>query len=202
MHTEFYCVKCRRVFDNIEGHYLNSVVHPTCERCEEPVGFVGEKEYTEHVKTTHLRVLKPALKFTASPTHLSYPDTNEQDEINEAMVRKLVDSEELPPTVRPQFVFNPFDDDYKNAFSDPHRSHNNLISSRDAPSLLGCQPPSRNLSVHCRSCLANPCHETTATTCGHIFCKRCITENIASTSRCPVCGEMTLLYMLFKLYLD
>ncbi|KAK0199547.1 hypothetical protein DFS33DRAFT_1367777 [Desarmillaria ectypa] len=115
------------------------------------------------------------------------------------MVRNLV--EEPPSTARPQFIFNPFDDD-NNCIG------NASVTFSTRPSLpvsvSGNTLPNshRVISLHCRSCMANPCRETTATTCGHVFCKRCITEKVASTSRCPACGEMTLLYMLFKMHLD
>ncbi|KAF9226372.1 hypothetical protein BS17DRAFT_777136 [Gyrodon lividus] len=56
--------------------------------------------------------------------------------------------------------------------------------------------------LHCRVCLREPCEETTATICGHIFCKRCITQAIVDKSECPVCNSTTLLYCLLKLDLS
>ncbi|KIK81504.1 hypothetical protein PAXRUDRAFT_832802 [Paxillus rubicundulus Ve08.2h10] len=56
--------------------------------------------------------------------------------------------------------------------------------------------------LHCRICLRDPCEDVTATICGHIFCKRCITQAVVAKSECPVCGSATLLYCLFKLDLS
>ncbi|KIJ05423.1 hypothetical protein PAXINDRAFT_103795 [Paxillus involutus ATCC 200175] len=56
--------------------------------------------------------------------------------------------------------------------------------------------------LHCRICLRDPCEEMTATICGHIFCKRCITQAVVAESECPVCKSATLLYCLFKLDLS
>ncbi|KAG9311707.1 hypothetical protein JVU11DRAFT_7945 [Chiua virens] len=57
-------------------------------------------------------------------------------------------------------------------------------------------------SLHCRICFKDPCEEMTATICGHVFCKRCITQAIVAKSECPVCKSATLLYCLFKLDLS
>ncbi|KIJ14570.1 hypothetical protein PAXINDRAFT_100049 [Paxillus involutus ATCC 200175] len=56
--------------------------------------------------------------------------------------------------------------------------------------------------LHCRICLRDPCEEMTATICGHIFCKRCITQAVVAKSECPACKSATLLYCLFKLDLS
>ncbi|KAF8838954.1 hypothetical protein BDN67DRAFT_825710 [Paxillus ammoniavirescens] len=56
--------------------------------------------------------------------------------------------------------------------------------------------------LHCRICRRDPCEEMTATICGHIFCKRCITQAVVAKSECPVCKSATLLYCLFKLDLS
>lgn len=74
--------------------------------------------------------------------------------------------------------------------------------------------------LHCRICRKDPCIDTTATMCGHIFCSRyshldeyncyasvlicvrCITDEIVSTSKCPVCSTTTLLYCLFRIDLS
>ncbi|KAK0438901.1 hypothetical protein EV421DRAFT_924858 [Armillaria borealis] len=191
MHAESYCIKCRRVFTNAKGHYLDSVVHPKCEWCQDPVGFAGEREYTEHVKAVHFG----AMKFPApTPSMLSfpYPHVNEQEKANEAMVHNLIEESPRTAIARPQFIFNPFDDDDNTCIEAPTTSGRRLsVPTRGSPP-----------SLSCRHCFASPCRETTATMCGHVFCKGCITESVASTSRCPACGEMTLLYMLFKLHLN
>ncbi|KAI6121212.1 hypothetical protein F5141DRAFT_973116, partial [Pisolithus sp. B1] len=55
------------------------------------------------------------------------------------------------------------------------------------------------LRLHCRICSRDPCEDMTATICGHLFCKRCITQAIVAKSECPVCKSATLLYCLFRL---
>ncbi|KAG2003460.1 hypothetical protein CC2G_004062 [Coprinopsis cinerea AmutBmut pab1-1] len=56
--------------------------------------------------------------------------------------------------------------------------------------------------LHCRECKSDPCDDTTATMCGHIFCNRCIVNAVIKTSRCPLCSTPTLLYCLFRLDLE
>ncbi|KAF9456599.1 hypothetical protein BDZ94DRAFT_1314991 [Collybia nuda] len=68
----------------------------------------------------------------------------------------------------------------------------NISTSQDAPIQ----------HMHCRLCQSNPCEDLTATMCGHIFCYRCITDEIIKTSRCPSCATPTLLYCLFRLDLS
>ncbi|KAK0192046.1 hypothetical protein F5146DRAFT_1189288 [Armillaria mellea] len=186
-HAESYCVKCHRVFDNVKGHYLESVIHPKCGWCQDPVGFSGEKEYTE---ASH-----PGYAFRGREASFQYRHINEQEKANEAMVHNLVEeSPQMSTTTiaQPQFIFNPFDDDDKTCIKAPTASGSQLsVPTRNSPP-----------SLRCRHCFANPCRETTAIMCGHVFCKGCITKSVASTSRCPVCGEMTLLYMLVKLHLN
>ncbi|KIJ63216.1 hypothetical protein HYDPIDRAFT_113827 [Hydnomerulius pinastri MD-312] len=55
---------------------------------------------------------------------------------------------------------------------------------------------------HCRICQRDPCEDMTATICGHIFCKKCVTQAVVAKSECPVCHSATLLYCLFKLDLS
>ncbi|KAK0506728.1 hypothetical protein EDD18DRAFT_1325873 [Armillaria luteobubalina] len=144
MHAESYCVKCRRVFDDIKAHYLESVVHPKCERCQDSVGFADEMERTQHIQVMHSEALK--VEPTPSLLRISYPHINEQEKANEIMVHSLIGESPNASTTsiaRSKFVFSPFGDD-----------------DRVLPSL------------QCRHCFANPCHETTATMCGHVFCKR------------------------------
>ncbi|KAF8838950.1 hypothetical protein BDN67DRAFT_825592 [Paxillus ammoniavirescens] len=52
--------------------------------------------------------------------------------------------------------------------------------------------------LHCRICQRDPCDDMMATICGHIFCKKCITQAVIAKSECPVCKSPTLLYCLFK----
>ncbi|KAJ3926439.1 MAG: hypothetical protein NXY57DRAFT_1029010 [Lentinula lateritia] len=58
------------------------------------------------------------------------------------------------------------------------------------------------VSLRCRLCTRDPCVNPTATMCGHIFCRDCITESVIVSPRCPVCEHALLLYCLFKLDLS
>ncbi|KAK0199548.1 hypothetical protein DFS33DRAFT_227135 [Desarmillaria ectypa] len=71
-HAESYCVKCRRVVSDVKEHYSDSVVHPKCEWCQEPVGFAGEREYIEHVKTMHFCAMR-FQSYATSMKSLRYP---------------------------------------------------------------------------------------------------------------------------------
>lgn len=73
-------------------------------------------------------------------------------------------------------------------------------------------PPSRGRSrtppavpyprLHCRLCHSDPCANFTATMCGHMFCYKCITNEIIKNSCCPLCKTPMLLYCLFQLDLS
>ena len=52
---------------------------------------------------------------------------------------------------------------------------------------------------YCRICQADPCHDITATACGHVFCNACIVEEVRENARCPVCNAAVLLFALLKL---
>jgi len=78
-------------------------------------------------------------------------------------------------------------------------SESSLASSDTSRSERGTATAYR---LHCRICLRDPCEDMTATICGHLFCKRCITQAIVAKSECPVCQSATLLYCLFKLDLS
>ncbi|KAI0251930.1 hypothetical protein BJV78DRAFT_1207792 [Lactifluus subvellereus] len=54
-------------------------------------------------------------------------------------------------------------------------------------------------SFYCRICGLDPCHEITATGCGHMFCNPCIVEEVRENARCPVCYAAVLLFALLKL---
>jgi len=58
------------------------------------------------------------------------------------------------------------------------------------------------LGMHCRICQKDPSEELTATMCGHLFCKSCITEEVITRSACPVCNNAVLLYHLFRIDLS
>ncbi|KAG2146286.1 hypothetical protein DEU56DRAFT_787306 [Suillus clintonianus] len=67
------------------------------------------------------------------------------------------------------------------------------VPPADSPSTNGPSP------LYCRICLRDPCDDSTATMCGHIFCNRCIIDAVMARSACPVCNAPTLLYCLFRL---
>ncbi|EIW77035.1 hypothetical protein CONPUDRAFT_146147 [Coniophora puteana RWD-64-598 SS2] len=71
----------------------------------------------------------------------------------------------------------------------------------ESVSVAETAPPAAGsrLSVHCRMCGRDPCEEVTATMCGHLFCKQCITEEVIAHSACPVCKHAVLLYCLFPI---
>ncbi|KAI0748690.1 hypothetical protein C8Q80DRAFT_753419 [Daedaleopsis nitida] len=50
-------------------------------------------------------------------------------------------------------------------------------------------------SFHCRLCFQDPCFEPVTTVCGHLFCRGCIIQELATNMRCPVC-ERTFLVTL------
>ncbi|KAF8434789.1 hypothetical protein L210DRAFT_3648903 [Boletus edulis BED1] len=90
-------------------------------------------------------------------------------------------------------------------------SSSSLVVSLDTSGCTGARetrastPPKTGTGtyrLHCRICLVDPCEDMTATICGHLFCKRCITQAVVGKSECPVCGSATLLYCLFKLDLS
>ncbi|KAF8136921.1 hypothetical protein EV363DRAFT_642341 [Boletus edulis] len=90
-------------------------------------------------------------------------------------------------------------------------SSSSLVVSLDTSGSTGARetrvstPPKTGTGtyrLHCRICLVDPCEDMTATICGHLFCKRCITQAVVGKSECPVCGSATLLYCLFKLDLS
>ena len=59
--------------------------------------------------------------------------------------------------------------------------------------------PEARPSFYCRICQVDPCHEITATACGHVFCNACIVEEVRENARCPVCNAAVLLFALLKL---
>ncbi|KAG1741490.1 uncharacterized protein EDB91DRAFT_1130725 [Suillus paluster] len=77
----------------------------------------------------------------------------------------------------------------------PQEDQNDLaeVPPADSPPTNGPSP------LYCRLCLRDPCDDTTATMCGHIFCNRCIIDAVMARSACPACNAPTLLYCLFRL---
>ncbi len=57
-------------------------------------------------------------------------------------------------------------------------------------------------SFYCRICQTDPCHDITATACGHVFCNACIVEEVRENARCPMCNAAVLLFALLKLDLS
>ncbi|KAH9928503.1 uncharacterized protein BXZ73DRAFT_102343 [Epithele typhae] len=46
-----------------------------------------------------------------------------------------------------------------------------------------------DLSYRCRVCQRTPCAGPVATMCGHMFCHRCLMDEIAKSGACPQCGK-------------
>ncbi|TBU35458.1 hypothetical protein BD311DRAFT_744016 [Dichomitus squalens] len=61
---------------------------------------------------------------------------------------------------------------------------NALTRSNESPRRSGA---ASNLSFHCRVCLKDHCRNPVATVCGHVFCQRCIIQELAIKGSCPVC---------------
>jgi hypothetical protein len=78
-----------------------------------------------------------------------------------------------------------------------------LPGSSVSPSVARAQrvvaPGNFRSPFYCRVCHADPCHEITATACGHLFCNACIIEEVRENARCPVCNAAALLFALLKL---
>ncbi|KAG7097674.1 hypothetical protein E1B28_005000 [Marasmius oreades] len=75
------------------------------------------------------------------------------------------------------------------------------IAKRNGSSQPPIERPRESL-VYCRLCGRDPCDDCTATLCGHLYCRGCITEYVIKTPRCPTCSAPTLLYCLFRLDLS
>ncbi|KAI9229994.1 MAG: hypothetical protein DHS80DRAFT_21754 [Piptocephalis tieghemiana] len=60
-------------------------------------------------------------------------------------------------------------------------------------------PPAKRPNFTCAICLSPPEHMT-ATSCGHIFCYRCILHSIRYASQCPVCRKRQIRKELVRLY--
>ncbi|KIJ14569.1 hypothetical protein PAXINDRAFT_169719 [Paxillus involutus ATCC 200175] len=74
------------------------------------------------------------------------------------------------------------------------------LSNGVTPSVVIAEPSISTIAhrLHCRICRRDPCDDMMATICGHIFCKKCITQAVIAKPECPVCKSATLLYCLFK----
>ncbi|KAI0351473.1 hypothetical protein OH77DRAFT_1429527 [Trametes cingulata] len=48
-------------------------------------------------------------------------------------------------------------------------------------------------SWHCRACMRDSCQDPTAAICGHIFCRQCFIQELATRGACPVCQKVFLL---------
>ncbi|KAI0305154.1 hypothetical protein B0F90DRAFT_1701764 [Multifurca ochricompacta] len=88
----------------------------------------------------------------------------------------------LPPTTEQQYLPSPT---ISSSMARAQRSVSSLGAVRS--------------SFYCRVCQVDPCHEITATVCGHVFCNTCIVEEVRENGRCPVCNAMVLLFALLKL---
>ena len=85
----------------------------------------------------------------------------------------------------------------------PHASDHRrfLPGSSVSPSVSRAQraAASYKSSFYCRICQTDPCHDITATACGHVFCNACILEEVRENARCPVCSAAVLLFAMLKL---
>ncbi|KAI0332621.1 hypothetical protein GY45DRAFT_459775 [Cubamyces sp. BRFM 1775] len=65
-----------------------------------------------------------------------------------------------------------------------------------APNSFHSSPQStataKRVSWHCRICLRDPCAEPAITACGHLFCQKCIVQEIDVKGVCPVCKKVIL----------
>ncbi|TFK85218.1 hypothetical protein K466DRAFT_198949 [Polyporus arcularius HHB13444] len=48
-------------------------------------------------------------------------------------------------------------------------------------------------SWHCRACHRDPCENTVAAFCGHIFCSSCLIQILRTDMCCSACGQVFLL---------
>ncbi|KAI0053107.1 hypothetical protein FA95DRAFT_1601155 [Auriscalpium vulgare] len=71
--------------------------------------------------------------------------------------------------------------------------------ARRTKSVTSAVLPTALSPFYCRGCRADPCVEITATACGHVFCNRCIVQEVRQNARCPVCNAAVLLFALLKL---
>ncbi|KII91321.1 hypothetical protein PLICRDRAFT_38071 [Plicaturopsis crispa FD-325 SS-3] len=148
---------------------------------------------------------------SAAGTHVELSDFVRDWSAAEAAARNRVESMRVESDVTPK---HPPSDGLREIGSDVSRPESAADSGKYAalehktsdlpgPAISRETLPTPKVSpLHCRICRKDPCIDTTATMCGHIFCSRCITDEIVSTSRCPVCSTTTLLYCLFRLDLS
>ncbi|OWM82898.1 LON peptidase N-terminal domain and RING finger protein 1-like [Punica granatum] len=61
-------------------------------------------------------------------------------------------------------------------------------------------PPPKEPTFTCPICMG-PLIEETSTKCGHIFCKACIREAIASQAKCPTCRKRVTVRELIRVFL-
>ncbi|KAJ8634008.1 hypothetical protein MRB53_027344 [Persea americana] len=63
-----------------------------------------------------------------------------------------------------------------------------------------CLPDGKEVKLRCNICM-DTMKEETSTTCGHIFCKQCITDAIRVQKRCPTCRERLSPSNIHRIYL-
>ncbi|KAF9226369.1 hypothetical protein BS17DRAFT_543724 [Gyrodon lividus] len=217
-HPTVVCWDCDAVIveqDSLELHYTDSPDHPTCAFCG--VGMKNVNAMDEHVHTHHAgeRLAVPGDQFAVSdnviarsdefPQTLSTehvcdkPSSSRQDEDGRFTSPLLVSSEHGSKEGLSQLASH-----QSIAQSAPTASFGSIVSTSATPSVVTAELPTSSTStdtyrLHCRICQQDPCEDMTATICGHIFCKKCITQAVVANSECPVCKSVTLLYYLFKL---
>ncbi|KAI0360407.1 hypothetical protein OH77DRAFT_679902 [Trametes cingulata] len=74
-----------------------------------------------------------------------------------------------------------------------HRELTTAVPAVEVSAAGAKAPPQGKVSWHCRFCRISACVVPIATVCGHIFCKTCITREVALSGCCPVCRKMFLL---------
>ncbi|KAJ8501663.1 hypothetical protein ONZ51_g455 [Trametes cubensis] len=112
-------------------------------------------------------VTKPTAKAEA-PVNVNIPPSAAEDPPSSTAAtgtgcQTVVDNAEPPPR--------------------PVRTKTSKDASPAAPTLS-------RISWHCRVCLMQPCVEPVVTFCGHIFCHRCIVEELDAKGACPVCEKL------------
>ncbi|KIJ05222.1 hypothetical protein PAXINDRAFT_103863 [Paxillus involutus ATCC 200175] len=189
-----------------DASFTSSTVHPTSRGCASPSPIPSEHGSKGGIVTSETRPASPRSSArTESFYHLSVPSSPLSP--SESIVH--VSAEGIPEYVRENRAYLVA----TSAASGPQPSSSSSLESPEPPcdshldttvttTVAGSSTSTSTQRLHCRICRRDPCEEMTATICGHIFCKRCITQAVVAKSECPVCKSATLLYCLFKLDLS
>ncbi|RPD66654.1 hypothetical protein L226DRAFT_609453 [Lentinus tigrinus ALCF2SS1-7] len=79
---------------------------------------------------------------------------------------------------------------------DANWQHPNTVQSPRPSTTKVSNAP--RVSFHCRSCLRDPCVQPVTTICGHIFCHRCIVQELSTKMCCPVCEKIFFIRLHVK----